>query len=572
MKRKPKHFIPNIITLANMFLGFLAIGLILKGDPLKAGVFVMIASMLDVFDGKIARMLGIASRFGMEFDSMADTVSFCVVPSILVYSLYVDGLHPLVGLLIAFMPLMFGTIRLAKYNINQDSGVTKSYTEGLTTPIAAITLFAYLYYNQELQGDYGDPRTALMLVAAISVLMVSPIHFVKFPLLSFSSGRNNSILLVLFLLSVIGILLFRGLFLLPVALLFIGWNIIHWLTHSQKTNIQSKIKDQILITENITSVEMINKAGDVVDPLSGLSGDYINFSELDAPSDVTYIDVNHGFIQVSDKVAFFQGNEDAYYNSIIGSKNVDVISGDVQGVSIHYAGFEGDDIFLGGHDDVIDYGLEERMQEFFNSYYDRPGVTVKLGDVNTPTLNELIQNTTDINTTNIDAMISGTAKDTFGDTDIIEGVTKVSGTSSSDVLIGSKEGDELVGGRGDDFIYGQAGADVLTGGQGSDVFYYDISEKEYGADIIKDFNLLSDKLFIGGFDENLTDDSLAIMSGEEMFGEGWQDLGDSLYKDYVVGIEKLSGDFDAILYLEDVNYSTEEVNLLLKDILSDVAA
>ena len=241
MKRKPKHFIPNIITLANMFLGFLAIGLILKGDPLKAGVFVMIAGMLDVFDGKIARMLGIASRFGMEFDSMADTVSFCVVPSVLIYSLYVEGLHPLIGLLIAFMPLMFGTIRLAKYNINQDSGVSKSYTEGLTTPIAAITLFAYLYFNYEVHGDYGDPRTALMLVAAISVLMVSPIHFAKFPLLSFSSGRNNSILLVIFLLSVIGILWFWGLFLFPVTLLFIGWNIIHWLANSQKTNIQSKI-------------------------------------------------------------------------------------------------------------------------------------------------------------------------------------------------------------------------------------------------------------------------------------------------------------------------------------------
>ena len=241
MKRKPKHFIPNIITLANMFLGFLAIGLILKGEPLKAGVFVMIAGMLDVFDGKIARMLGIASRFGMEFDSMADTVSFCVVPSVLVYSLYVDGLHPLIGLLIAFMPLMFGTIRLAKYNINQDSGVLKSYTEGLTTPIAAITLFAYLFFNHEVHGDYGDPRTALMLVAAISVLMVSPIHFAKFPLLSFSSGRNNSILLVIFLLSVIGILWFWGLFLFPVTLLFIGWNIIHWLANSQKTNIQSKI-------------------------------------------------------------------------------------------------------------------------------------------------------------------------------------------------------------------------------------------------------------------------------------------------------------------------------------------
>ena len=91
-RRAPKHFIPNILTLLNMFLGFLAIGLILNGQPLKAGVFIIVAGLFDVFDGKIARMLGIESQFGVEFDSMADTVSFCVVPSILVYSLYVLSL------------------------------------------------------------------------------------------------------------------------------------------------------------------------------------------------------------------------------------------------------------------------------------------------------------------------------------------------------------------------------------------------------------------------------------------------------------------------------------------------
>jgi Phosphatidylserine synthase len=177
----------------------------------------------------------------MEFDSMADTVSFCVVPSVLVYTLYVEGLSPLLGLFIAFMPLMFGTIRLAKYNIDQESGISKSYSEGLTTPIAAITLFSFLYFNQEVHGNYGDPRTALMLVASISILMVSPIHFAKFPLLSFKSGRNNSMLLVIFILSVLGILWFWGLFLLPITLMFIGWNIIHWLIHSQKSSIHSKI-------------------------------------------------------------------------------------------------------------------------------------------------------------------------------------------------------------------------------------------------------------------------------------------------------------------------------------------
>ena len=102
----------------------------------------MIAGMLDVFDGKIARLLGIESKFGMEFDSMADTVSFCVVPSILVYSLYVDGLQPFLGLLISFMPLMFGTIRLAKFNIDQNNGLKKNHTIGLSTPIAAIALFS----------------------------------------------------------------------------------------------------------------------------------------------------------------------------------------------------------------------------------------------------------------------------------------------------------------------------------------------------------------------------------------------------------------------------------------------
>ena len=224
-----------------MFLGFLSIGLIINDEPLKAGVLILIAGIFDVFDGKIARILGLESEFGMEFDSMADTVSFCVVPSVLVYSLYVEGLSPLLGLLIAFMPLMFGTIRLAKYNIKQESGISTSYTEGLTTPIAAITLFSFLYFNQEVHGSYGDPRTALMLVAAISILMVSPIHFAKFPLLSFKSGRNNSILLVIFILSVLGILWFWGLFLLPITLMFIGWNIIHWLIHSQKSSIHSKI-------------------------------------------------------------------------------------------------------------------------------------------------------------------------------------------------------------------------------------------------------------------------------------------------------------------------------------------
>lgn len=238
-KIKSKRFIPNILTLLNMFLGFMAIGLILNNKPIEAGVFIIIAGGFDVFDGKIARMLGIESRFGVEFDSMADTVSFCVVPSVLVYSLYVDGLSPLLGGIISFMPLMFGTIRLAKFNTDQEPGKLKSYTVGLTTPIATITLFSYLFFNYQVYDNYGDPRTALMLVSALGILMISPIHFAKFPLLSFKSGRKNSILLILFISSIVAIVIFKGFILLPVSSVYIGWNIVYWLINSQNNNYTS---------------------------------------------------------------------------------------------------------------------------------------------------------------------------------------------------------------------------------------------------------------------------------------------------------------------------------------------
>jgi len=247
-KRRPaRNFIPNILTLLNMFLGFLAIGLIMSGQPVKAGVFIVIAGVFDVFDGKIARMLGIESKFGVEFDSMADTVSFCVVPSVLVYALWVDGLPPLLGGLIAFIPIMFGTIRLAKFNIDQEPGKPKSYTEGLTTPIATITLFSYVFFNHSIDGDFGDPRTALMLVAALGGLMVSPIHFAKFPLLSFKSGRTNSILLITFILYVISAAIWKGFILLPLAIIYIGWNIVHWLVNHAKLSEshQSKKADSL---------------------------------------------------------------------------------------------------------------------------------------------------------------------------------------------------------------------------------------------------------------------------------------------------------------------------------------
>ncbi len=240
MAKKHKRFIPNILTLTNMFLGFIAIGLILQNNPLKAGILIIIAGLLDAFDGKIARLLGIESKFGVEFDSMADTVSFCVVPAILIHTFYVDGLHPLLGLAVSFLPLMCGTIRLAKFNIDQERVIAKNYTIGLTTPISTITLFSYLMFNSEIYGNYGDPRTSIILVSLVCFLMISPIHFIKFPLLSFKSGKTNSIILIIFIFCAISAMLFQGLMLFPITILFISWNILFWLLHLNKKQAELK--------------------------------------------------------------------------------------------------------------------------------------------------------------------------------------------------------------------------------------------------------------------------------------------------------------------------------------------
>jgi len=243
-KRLKRSFIPNIATVFNMFIGFLAITLILNGEPIKAGWVMMVGVFFDVLDGKLARLMGLTSRFGTEFDSLADTISFCAVPSILVYSVYVDGLPTILGAAISFMPLLFGTIRLAKFNIDI-SEKPKPYFIGLTTPLAAITIVGFMLFNYQLYGDMGDARLALVIVAIMSFLEISPVRFSKFPILSLKRGRNNNLRLVGLAITLLGLLLFRGLVLFPLMSIYIIWSIIKWMLDKDRLSIESKIKTSL---------------------------------------------------------------------------------------------------------------------------------------------------------------------------------------------------------------------------------------------------------------------------------------------------------------------------------------
>ena len=227
-KGKKRRFIPNLITVINLFLGFMGIVMMINGDPIRGGWLILFAGLCDAADGKLARMLGIPTKFGVEFDSFADTVSFCAAPSLLVYTVYVEGLPLLFGGLIAFTPLLFGTIRLAQFNIMQEDD-PKSFFTGLPTPINAIIIVSYMLFNHQVFGEMGDPRIALPMIVTLGFMMVSPVRFAKFPLLSFKKGKSNTLQLIGVVLLITSAILWKGIVLFPLMSFYVLWSTVKWM-------------------------------------------------------------------------------------------------------------------------------------------------------------------------------------------------------------------------------------------------------------------------------------------------------------------------------------------------------
>jgi CDP-diacylglycerol---serine O-phosphatidyltransferase len=206
---KIKRHIPSLFTLINLFLGFLAILNVQAENYNLACYFVLIAGFLDSMDGKIARAFGISTDFGMEIDSLADLVSFCLVPSVMVYHLYTFGLPGISGEIIAAAPLIFGAIRLARFNVDSGNEPSSLFT-GLPTPVAALSIVALVLFTvqeRDFNPEYTQPLLILPAVFCISFLMVSKIKYPKFPLLNFHSGKANTFFILLLVTFLIGFII-----------------------------------------------------------------------------------------------------------------------------------------------------------------------------------------------------------------------------------------------------------------------------------------------------------------------------------------------------------------------------
>jgi len=187
-RKRGIYLLPNILTTANLFCGFYCMLASMQGVYELASVVLVVAMILDSLDGRIARMTNTMSKFGAEFDSLADLVTFGVAPAILVYSWSLIA-YGKWGWLVSFLFVVCGALRLARFNIQ--IGIIESRVfNGLPIPGAAsvIATGVMLYFYLGGIGKYHD-IPILMATVALALMMVSNIKYYSFKDLNFFSRK-----------------------------------------------------------------------------------------------------------------------------------------------------------------------------------------------------------------------------------------------------------------------------------------------------------------------------------------------------------------------------------------------
>ena len=176
--RRGIYLLPTLFTTGNLFCGFTSLVQSSQQAFWAAAVLVIVAGVLDGLDGRIARMTGASSEFGVQFDSLADIVSFGIAPAFLVHQWGLTALGRR-GWLIAFLFVACAAMRLARFNI-QRQVVDKRYFVGLSSPAAAAVLTCTAFAFPERPAELGVSMVVAGMVIAAALLMVSRIRYRSF--------------------------------------------------------------------------------------------------------------------------------------------------------------------------------------------------------------------------------------------------------------------------------------------------------------------------------------------------------------------------------------------------------
>jgi len=198
-KRRPKikmekgvYILPNLFTTGNLFCGFWSIISVFQEHYFYGAVAILLAAIFDVLDGKVARLAGATSKFGIQYDSLADLVSFGIAPAVLAFSW---ALRPFgrFGWFAAFLFVVCGALRLARFNVLAAVGDTK-YFRGLPIPAAAsMVSLVILLYLRLIETGWIKDIVVLGMIYALAFLMVSTIRYYSFKELNLARQKPFSI-------------------------------------------------------------------------------------------------------------------------------------------------------------------------------------------------------------------------------------------------------------------------------------------------------------------------------------------------------------------------------------------
>jgi CDP-diacylglycerol--serine O-phosphatidyltransferase len=191
--RRGVYLLPSLLTMGNMFCGYLCVLYSIRGQFDVAAPLIGVAVVLDMLDGRIARMTGTATAFGVEFDSLADVISFGIAPAVMTF---MWGLQPLqrLGWAAGFIFLSAAALRLARFNIQSVKSTDKRHFVGMPSPAAAAVPASTVFFYPE---GLHDPRWALIALALMvvpAVLMVSTIRFNSFKTVDTQQRRSYKVL------------------------------------------------------------------------------------------------------------------------------------------------------------------------------------------------------------------------------------------------------------------------------------------------------------------------------------------------------------------------------------------
>lgn len=206
------YVLPNLVTTGNLFCGYFAILQAIHGDFLKAAYAIVAASVFDLLDGRLARLTRSTSKFGAEYDSLCDLVSFGVAPSLLLYNWALSPFGRL-GFIVCFLFATCGALRLARFNV-QAGIIEKNYFQGLPIPMAAGIVASSVLAFEDLELTASGHIGLLVMAILLAFVMVSNFRYRSFKDLDLKERLPFRYL-------IIGLALFVVIALRPEVMLFV---------------------------------------------------------------------------------------------------------------------------------------------------------------------------------------------------------------------------------------------------------------------------------------------------------------------------------------------------------------